>query len=303
MKISFLSFLLTSAVVACQGGGQDPDKGAQTPQQPQPTGDELVAEMMKTFQENGIALDAKKGTVTIPAVVNSPRDPIEYLLIHEKGKKHEAVFVTEAQPSILNAALLAIGFEPGKNASYVEKDPPPTLEEVRSGVDPLIITAPKGKPFFMTARWKDADGKQVEHCVEELLLDLTTQEPMGLCEWVYMGGRMAVLYKGEPEVYMADLEGNLISVCYLLPDNHLGTMSHERARDDQNWWTTNLLPEGGTEIEFVFHNTEPARRVEWRKKQAKKAAEAKDAKPPEPGSNGKPSARESGGGQTGGGGL
>ncbi len=35
---------------------------------------------------------------------------------------------------------------------------------------------------------------------------------------------MAKLYKNEPEVFVADFEGNLVSVCYLTPDNHLGTM-------------------------------------------------------------------------------
>ena len=93
---------------------------------------------------------------------------------------------------------------------------------------------------FVTRRWT-VDGDSFEQCVEDMILDLTTKEPLGACQWVYLGGRMAQLYKGDPEVYIADLEGNLVSVCYLTPDNHLATMVHERARDDQNWWTTKLL--------------------------------------------------------------
>ena len=147
------------------------------------------------------------------------------------------------------------------------------------------MTPPKGTRFYMTARWTTPEKQVVEHCVEDLMFELSTQEPMGRCEWIFLGGRMAQLYKGDPEVYIADLEGNLISVCYLSPDNHLGTMSHERARDDQNWWTTTKLPEPGTEIEFIFHATEPALHVEREKRllaaekkakaAAKKAAEAK----------------------------
>lgn len=291
MMLRVLCGVLCSAMaVSCQGGDAPEPKATDRPA----AGDELLAEMRKLFKEQGIVVDAKQHTVTIPAAVNRQQDPIEYLLIHDKGKKHEAVFRTSALPSVLHAALLMIGLEPGKNATYTEKDPAPTLEEVRAGVDPLIVTPPKGKPYYMTVRWQDADGKQVEHAVEELLLDLSTQEPLAACEWVYLGGRMAQLYKGDPEVYIADLEGNLVSVCYLTPDNHLGTMVHERARDDQNWWTTTLLPEPGTDVEFVFHKLEPKVRVAWRERQRAK----QDAAPVKSGGESERSGKsEAGGGR------
>ncbi|MFK7741064.1 MAG: YdjY domain-containing protein [Planctomycetota bacterium] len=267
----------SASILPCQSdpAPQDPKPTVETPTTAKktPSGDELLDGMFKSFQEQGITIDAKKFTVSVQAVVNQPQDPIEYLLIHRRGKKHEAVFRCEAKASVLNAALLMIGFEPGKNATYKEKEPAPTLEEVRAGVDPLIITPPKGKPFFMTVRFTSEDGTVRENCVEELLFDLTTQLPLPPCDWVYLGGRMAVLYKGEPEVYMADLEGNLVSVCYLTPDNHLATMVHERARDDQNWWTTTALPEPGTPCEFVFHRNEPKQRADWKKRQARIAAD------------------------------
>ncbi|HEB54417.1 MAG TPA: hypothetical protein ENI87_14285 [bacterium] len=260
MRAPLLSFLLVAASAVCQGG----EPGGQEPRQPDP--EAVLQEMMASFRKQGIVIDAKARTVTVPVVVNQPADPIEYLLIHRRGKKHEAVFWTEAKPSVLNAALLMIGLQKGTNATYEEKQPPPTIEEIERGADPLIVTPPKGVPFYMTVKWRTPAGKDVECCVEDLLLDLTTQQPVGECAWVYLGGRMAQLYKGEPEVYIADFEGNLVSVCYLTPDNHLATMVHERARDDQNWWTTDLLPEPGTEMQFVFHKVEPALHKERVKK-------------------------------------
>ena len=211
----------------------------------------------------------------MPCVVNEPQDPIEYLLIHRKGKRHEAVFVTKSKPSVLNAALLLLGLTPGTNAKVTEKNPPPTLEEVQKGVDPIVVTPSKGVPFWMTVRWKTPEGKAVEHCVEDLLLDRSTQKPITDCQWIYLGGRMAQLYRNEPEVYVADFEGNLVSVCYLSPDNHLGTMVHENARDDQNWWLTTTLPPPDTEVEMVFHRQEPKLHVERRELLAKEAAAAK----------------------------
>lgn len=262
MTTRTLTALLFAATIAPCQDQQDPAQ--------------LLKETLASFKKEKVVVDAKAGTVVIPAVVNPPQDPVEYLLIHRRGKKHEAVFWTPSKPSVINAGLLMIGLQQGKNATYKEKEPAPTLEEVQNGVDPLIVTPPKGKPFWMTVRWK-VDGESFERCVEDMILDLSTKEPLGACQWVYLGGRMAQLYKGDPEVYIADLEGNLVSVCYLTPDNHLGTMVHERARDDQNWWTTKLLPEPGTEVEYVFHSKKPAQHVAREKRLAQKQAAQKQA--------------------------
>jgi hypothetical protein len=250
----------TEGAVAAAGGGSAASGGdapAQPDLQQQAALQQAVEQMQSLFDEHKIQVDTAAGTVTIPAVMNAPRDPIEYLLIHRKGKMHEAMFFTFTKPSVLNTALLLLGMEQGSNATYREKDPAPSLEEVRAGVDPIIVTPPQGKPFWMTVRFDPGDGTRAEHCIEDLIYDLGGDGPVGPTSWVYLGGRMASLYKDEPEVYIADFEGNIISVCYLTPDNHLGTMSHERARDDQNWWLTDKCPADGTEVEFVFHVREP----------------------------------------------
>lgn len=268
MKTVLLSVLVLAACLAAQDPA--PPKTDQKAQQP----DAVLEEVQKQFAKERIELDAKAQTVAVPAVVNDPQDPIEYLLIHKRGKRHEAMFVTPTKPSVLNAALLMLGMVPGQNATYTEKNPPPSLEEIEKGADPLIVTPPKGTTFWMTARWKDDAGKDVEHCVEDLLLDLGTQKPVADCSWVYLGGRMARIYKDEPEVYVADFEGNLVSVCYLSPDNHLGTMVHTNARDDQNWWTTTALPKPGTEVQVVFHRQQSALH---KARDERLAREAKDA--------------------------
>jgi hypothetical protein len=295
MNLRLLSVLFLATTVACQGGQPKPSEGKPTgskPPESKASGQEpggvapqdpaaVLKEVMESFKQEHIKIDAKARTVTVPVVVNHLQDPIEYLLIHRRGKKHESMFLTESKPSILNAALLMIGLDKGKNATYEEKQPAPTLEEVQAGADPLIVTPPKGKPYYMTVRWTTPEKKVEELCVEDLILDLSTQEPLGSCEWIYLGGRMGQIYKNDPEVFIADLEGNLVSVCYLSPDNHLGTMSHERARDDQNWWTTTKLPKEGTEMEFVFHAVEPVIHVEREKRlraAAKKAKAGVDAK-------------------------
>ena len=236
----------------------------------------LAQAMQKQLADEHIAVDAKAQTITIQAVMNQPPDPIEYLLIHKRGKRHEAVFITNSKPSVLNAAFLLLGFAPGKNATAKEKSPPPTLEEIEKGADPMIVTPPQGQQFWITVRWKDAAGKPVEYCVEDLLVDLQAEDVVKDNEWIYLGGRMAQLYKNEPEVFVADFEGNIISSCYMSPDNHLATMRHERARSDQNWWITKKCPEPGTEVEIVFWKQKPKIVVE-REQRLKDEAAKKEA--------------------------
>jgi hypothetical protein len=278
MKCMPFSRCALAAAITAVLAAQDPTPPSK-PQEAKPAPDpqQVLEELKQQFAKEGIVFDAKAGTVAIPAIVNHAQDPIEYLLIHKKGKRHEAVFVTRCKPSLLNGALLLLGLQPGKNASYVEKDPPPTLEDVQKGVDPIIVTPPQGPGFWMTVRWKTPEGKPEEHCVEDMVLDLGKQEAVANCSWVYLGGRMAQIYRNEPEVYIADFEGNLISVCYLSPDNHLATMVHENARDDQNWWTTTLVPPPDTEVEFVFHKQQPKLHVEREQRLAKAAK--KDGEP------------------------
>ena len=265
-------FVLTCLALAHPAAGQEP----QQPADPKQVLDEVLAQ----FKKEGIELDSKAQTVTITATANEPQNEIEYLLIHRRGKKHEAIFVTRSKPSVLNAALLMLGLQPGQNATYTEKQPPPTLEEIEKGADPIIITPPKGMQFWMTVRWKTPEGKQEQYCVEDLVMDLSTQEAVVDCSWIYLGGRMARIYKNEPEVYVADMEGNLVSTCYMSPDNHLATMVHKDARDQQNWWFTNKMPPHDTEVQFVFHRVEPDLHKERQKRlnAAQEKAGKKDEK-------------------------
>ena len=280
-----LSFVFVSCASCCIGQDQKPvpalPKSAAAAE-----GQQLAGDIQAQFAKEKIAIDLKAGTVTVPAVVIAPPDAIEYLLIHRKGKKHEALFFTDSKPSILNAALLLLGLEPGKNATFREKTPPPSLEEIEKGADPIEITPPAGQEFFMTVTWKDDQGKPVVHCIEDLVADLTAQAPLANAQWIFLGGRMAPLYRNEPEVYVADFEGNIVSLCYLTPDNHLGTMKHERARDDENWTLTENVPARGTEVQFTFHKHKPEL---VQQRDARLAAEAKLAVPKGPAEAARPS--------------
>lgn len=250
-----LAALLLTGLVACQ----DPEPtttgegdGA-TPQDP-------VKAMFEQFREAGLEVDREAGTITVPCEIARPDQPLEYLLIHRRGKDHEAMFVCEVQASLLNAAFLLLGYEKGKNAEVVEKDPLPSPEEVEKGAAWFDVHHPEGMKVWFTAKWTkiDDDGEEVvvEAPVEDLLLDRVTGEAVVDVEWIYLGGNMAPIYRNEPPVFLADYEGNYVSNVYKPQPNHLVTMKHERAQDDQVWWVTELLPPPATPVKLVIHKAE-----------------------------------------------
>ncbi|MEM7204215.1 MAG: YdjY domain-containing protein [Planctomycetota bacterium] len=229
-----------------------PAPAAKLPDDPQ----ELVAHLL----EAGVRVDRAAKSVTIDAIINAAADPLEYLLIHQRGRTHEALFVTEVQPSMLNTAMLLVGLEPGANARMEPIDPPPSEAEIEAGADVARVVPPAGMEVAIQVAWSDEEGG-AEHSLaaHELILDLSTREPVGPVTWHYLGGRMAPLYRGEDPVFVADYEGNLVSICYLGPEqpNHLATMRHERARDDQNWWVSKACPPPGTAVQLQFRRVEP----------------------------------------------
>lgn len=267
------------AVLLAVGAATAQEEKPKAPQDP-------VAEMMKTLADAGLVVDTRQKTIVVPAVMGRPADPVEFVLVHKRGKAHEALFVTDVKASILNAAFLLLGFTPGENAKSVERDPLPTAEEVAAGVPFADVFPPKGMNVWFTVRWKkvDAEGNEVgmEVALEDLILDLATQRAIEDVEWIYLGGNLAPLYRNEPPVFVGDYEGNLVSQVYRAPANHLVTVSHKAADDDERWWITETAPPPDTPIEFVVHKDKPKAHVErderiQKRRAAEKAAEKNDA--------------------------
>lgn len=233
-----------------QGSPGTPSEAPQSP-----------AELLASFERAGLRFDAKAGTVGLDVSVANPDNPLEFVLSHERGKVHEAMFVTRVKASQLNAALIALGCTPGENARVVDRDPMPTEEEVRNGAPMFDVIAPKGMTLWFTVRWTTLDeaGADVvhEHALEDLLLDLVVQKPVEDASWIYLGGNFAPIYRNEPPVFVGDFEGNLVSVVYKHPSNHLVTMSHARADDDQIWWFTETAPPPGTKVALTIHRAKP----------------------------------------------
>ena len=131
--------------------------------------------------------------------------------------------------------------------------------------------------------------------MEDLILDLQEGGPIKDVEWIYLGGRMAPLHRNEPPVFITDYAQNFVSAYYVFIPNHLITIHHKRAVNDQNWWPNNsLLPPRGTEVDLIFSLKPLVDRVPWKKTSYREGMEKNEGKKPAEGGAGtQPSSRGS----------
>ncbi|HKB15422.1 MAG TPA: YdjY domain-containing protein [Planctomycetota bacterium] len=213
---------------------------------------EAKEKLLRTFAEKGIFLDAERGRIEIEGRMNFPHMPVEYLLTSRRGATHECLFVTDASPSLLTAAVFVLGLERGKNVEYKVKEPPPTEEEMRAGVSPYETIPPRGDGLYVYVEW--TEGEEVrQYRVEDLIQNDRTGRALPRQPWVFLGSRFVRTARGDPEVFAAEAEGNLVAVTYFALGNQIFTYPHPDAAT-QNAFTPNaaLLPDRGSPVRIIF---------------------------------------------------
>jgi len=216
---------------------------------PRPAGErELVA----SLAEQGIHLDPQAGLASVAATVEVDNDLLEYLLVAPGGARHETLLSTEVTPSLLNVALLALGVEPGRNATWTPRDPPPSEAERAAGVPAVDVEPPRGDGFWLHVGWRR--GEEVFFFrAEDLVRNLATGQTMRRHRWVYLGSRMLPAQGAEPELFAADVYQNLINVSWFSDGATLVTGALPECLE-QTIWMSNawLLPERGSAVRLVF---------------------------------------------------
>jgi len=219
-----------------------------------PARKKALSVLLQELAAKGVHLDLKRKLIWVDGETWIHNANLEYVATGRRGCTHETLLVLDCKASALNAALLALGLQPGKNYTLKPKVPPPPKKDVLAGkVKPFILVHPQGPGVYLTVEWKGAKGKSIRYRVEDLVLDLGTNKPLPRRKWIYFGGRWAPLYRGERPVYVADYEENLISVCYMDPGNHLITIKDENGLDQGRWWPNfYLLPPKGTPVKLYI---------------------------------------------------
>jgi hypothetical protein len=209
------------------------------------------ADLAKLFEAQGILLDRAGGTVSIPVDVCVRDALLEYLLVGSNGAVHESLFTTPVAPSLFNTALILLGAEPGKNASWRPKEPRPTEEELLNGASPWIVEPPAGSSFYLYAGWRQG-GETYFYRLEDLLRDLSRGHGMQRHAWVYLGSRMIPAgdrEKPDAQAFAADLYGNVINVSFFTEGYTVLTAALAECVE-QTIWMPNawLIPDRGERV-------------------------------------------------------
>ena len=267
------SLWAVGALGACAAGfvafGQDgvaigQDGGPPVPGAARSQADDVA--LTEAFQLAGIQIDRDAGVAAFSARIEVLNELLEYLLVSPHGAVHESLFVTDVDPEVLQAAMLTVGAELGENVQYIAKDPPPTREEVRSGIRTHDVVIPKGKPVYMYAAWREGAGPADPvtgalpdetlyfHRMEDLILDLTRGRTMRRHGWVWLGSRMVPdRQKGKTDVFAASATGNLACIAYFSQGDTLLTPALPECTSQTSWrpnvW---MLPDRGDEVLLVL---------------------------------------------------
>lgn len=217
---------------------------------PGPAAQDPAADLVRQFASQGVRLDLERGTLELAGKVCQIHEPLEYLIvIRPRGKDHESLlYVEDVDAEALNAAMLLLGVESGTNGTIVPKDPPPTVEEMQAGVPGFTVEPARGDGFYIYVAWErsipDGEPERFFFRAEDLVLHGRAERTYQRGRWVYLGSRFIRPHRDAEEMFAASAEGNLVSLCYFNPANHLLTGADPEA-DNQYVWFPNmfLLPE------------------------------------------------------------
>jgi len=215
--------------------------------------------VLKELASKGVRADPSRGLIEIDASICQRVEPLEYLLvIAPRGKDHESLVSThDVSAEALNAAMLLLGVQKGENARLIPRDPPPTKEEIEKGIYPYKVVPARGDGFYIYISWevekKDGPPERYFFRAEDLVLNVRRQQTYTRGKWVYLGSRFFKPHKDAPELFAAEAEGNLVSLCNFNPPSHLLTGADPEAENQYIWYpNVYLLPEIGHPVKVLF---------------------------------------------------
>lgn len=189
-----------------------------------------------------VEFDAKTREVRLPVVVNMREGgPIEYLLVHEQGKVHESILVTEASPLHLHLAMKLLRYRSGHGDVFNRLLPEDAVESEGGKA------ADRGEAVVF--EFSPEGGAAVP--VHELVVDGERADAMSPGAWTFTGSTV------EEGSYMAEAEGSIVAI-YL---DHLAmfNMTREGADIDERWGArTSAIPEIGTKGWLTIRPAAPA---------------------------------------------
>ncbi len=189
-----------------------------------------------------IAVDAKNGTVTVPAVVAQQglykvlKGAVEYVLVSTGGKDYETLFTTAAKPEELRDAFKSTGLEAGKPAAEG--------------------AAPRGMAVAIFAEY-EVNGKKVRRAVDEFVLRKATGRPLKPRAWTFTGSVQGFDPEADREVLQCLVTKSIVGLHYSDASPLFQNARPEAKTENIYKANVGLLPKAGTKVRIIFERVRP----------------------------------------------
>ena len=134
----------------------------------------------------GISFDENTREIRFPTKVNLTEGLLEYLIVHQSGKVHEALLSTEISPTDLNLAFTLLRYPPSR-----ELYPLPEEDGAASSKFPTVPADVKARArITIDVEWT-VDGKLRRVPINEWIQHAVKSTSMPAGPWVYGGSEFS----------------------------------------------------------------------------------------------------------------
>lgn len=161
------------------------------------------------FQIGLVRMDKAARTVRFPAKICMTDGWIEYLVVTEKGKTHESLLLTAAQPQHIQVAMILLNAKGLNSRPFPEKHTEPI----------------PGEQVEVQIFWKDEKEKSAR--AESFVENVTAKAPMTKGPFVFNGSR---IQEGQ---FIAQRDGSILSL--ITDQDALFNNPRPGRENDENW--------------------------------------------------------------------
>ncbi len=156
------------------------------PAQPVPPAKPTVERLDDSHYRIGeVTFDQKTREIRFPAVVNMTEGPLEYAIVHTRGKVHESLLATEISATHLNLALTLLRYPPSPELYALPND----KGGLSNKFPKVSKEAQAAARIQVKVEWDDA-GKTRSVPINEWIQHLPKGSAMSATLWVYGGSEI-----------------------------------------------------------------------------------------------------------------
>ncbi len=217
-----------------------------------PAPDQPMAEARPAVEKNpdgtmtigDVTFDPRSRSIRFPARINQTEGLLEFLLVHQNGKIHESLLVTDISATNLNLAFKLLRYKSSRELYYkVEED-----GSLSGEFEEATPEEKKDSRVQVLIEWKpDAKEKRGGEIVKarDWINHATTEKPMPDSPWVYGG---SFIYEGR---FVAESSGDLIAI--FLSNAALINFSGKDNELDEVWLPhPSRVPPEGTPVTVII---------------------------------------------------